>query len=287
MVRLLVVSSAALLAFASWSGCGGANSTGRDSVAYEVPAGPPVELAVDRPFYVAGETFEWSVSLRGIVGGEASMAMGDPGSMGGKPVIIVTSQVRSAGALALIKDVRDNVTSWIDLGSGLPLRHRAELKFGDKESRISTEFEDEGYRLDYERVGRTRYQRFHRLAGAVAHDGHSIIGVLRAWEPDDGARAYFYVLSGRRLWRNDVVFVGREVIDTMHGATPTVRIDGIGTRLTAGMSPDTRKKPRSYTVWITDDANRVPIKVTAHTEYGDVNVDLTRYERPERRVVWR
>jgi hypothetical protein len=32
-------------------------------------------------------------------------------------------------------------------------------------------------------------------------------------------------------------------------------------------------------VWLTDDADRVPLKVVAKTELGEVAIDLTEYNR--------
>jgi hypothetical protein len=284
MARGVAVFTAALLAFAA--GCGGANNTARTNETYEVPVGPPVELTVEQPFYIPGEQMSWELSLRDIVGGEAMMAIGNPGAIDGKRVIIVRSQVRTTGVARLWKDVRDDVTSWIDLASGDPVKHTASLKFGDKRSEVSTQFLDGGYEIDYHRLGRNRYTKRQAMpGGASAHDGHSILGLLRAWEPEEGSRAYFYVLSGRRLWRNNVVFVGREAIKTSLGTTPALKIEGIATRLTSQLRPDRRKKPRTYTVWISDDANRVPLLTTAKTEYGQVKVELVRYHRPDVRVV--
>jgi len=46
-------------------------------------------------------------------------------------------------------------------------------------------------------------------------------------------------------------------------------------------APQKSNKPaRSFRVWLSDDADRVPLKVTAKTELGDVVMDLTEYNRP-------
>ena len=37
---------------------------------------------------------------------------------------------------------------------------------------------------------------------------------------------------------------------------------------------------RTFTVYLSDDADRVPLKVVAHTELGDVVMNLTDYSRP-------
>ena len=40
------------------------------------------------------------------------------------------------------------------------------------------------------------------------------------------------------------------------------------------------KPARTFTVWLSDDGDRVPLKVTAMTELGEVSMDLTEYNRP-------
>jgi hypothetical protein len=61
----------------------------------------------------------------------------------------------------------------------------------------------------------------------------------------------------------------------------------VATRLNGRLSVDRRKEPRSYTLWISDDANRVPLRLTARTEYGNVRAELVDYERPARALARR
>ena len=52
------------------------------------------------------------------------------------------------------------------------------------------------------------------------------------------------------------------------------------TRAFANRTLDTKRKPRTFTVWMSDDADRVPFRVSAGTELGDVVIDLVDYVRP-------
>ena len=51
-------------------------------------------------------------------------------------------------------------------------------------------------------------------------------------------------------------------------------------RPAAATPVETDKPMRTFTVWLSDDADRVPLRVLASTELGDVTVDLTDYSRP-------
>jgi hypothetical protein len=285
MLRVSVVSTAALLALvASAAGCGSTAPALVEAPAAEpVTSAPPIALTVDQAFFIPGEQMTWALSLRGIFGGEAVMAMGEPGYVDGRHVLVVRSRTATAGAVKMIKEVRDDITTWIDIDSSLPIRISGELKFGARETRVATEFTKTGYTTEYQRLNRDKKPRKHKqvVPTELTHDTHSLIGVMRAWNPEAGTRAYFYTVAGRRLWHNSIRFTGRETKRTRMGLFPTMRFDGVATRVNRRLLPDQRKKPRSYTVWFSDDAKRMPLLLIARTEYGDVAVELIDYQRPE------
>jgi hypothetical protein len=274
----------AILAVAAALGCGiGAPAKPVDVAAPRMAEPQPLEVA--RTWFLPGERMEFQMSLHGIVGGQARMAVGDPGVIDDRQVIIVRSQVESAGAVALVKTIRDDITSWIDVDSGRPIYLKADVRFGDKAAVIETRFASGGtgsFTIAMQRPGgrpRTVTQKMppHR----AAFDGHAIIGALRAWEARPGDHAFFYVLSGRRLWHNTVRMTGREKVRTALGRHAALRVDGVAKRLTPSLRDDSRKEPRHYTLWISDDAERRPLLVVGKTEYGDVKVELTSYSRPQ------
>lgn len=285
MLQVSAVSTAALLALAaSTAGCGSTAPALTEAPAPTAAATrPPIPLTVDRPYFIPGERMTWALSLRGIFGGEAVMAMGEPGFVDGRQVLLVRSQTATAGAVKLIKEVRDDITTWIDIDTARPIQINGELKFGAREMRVATEFTATGYTTEHQRLDRESKPRKRKQTVPIAltHDTHSLIGVMRAWDPEEGTRAYFYAVAGRRLWHNSIRFTGRESKRTRMGLFPTMRFDGVATRVTARLLPDKRKKPRSYTVWFSDDAKRLPLLLVARTEYGDVAVELRDYRRPE------
>jgi len=88
------------------------------------------------------------------------------------------------------------------------------------------------------------------------------------------------VLGGRRIWKVDLTMGAPEVIGTYAGNQQAVRIDGVASRAFANLTVDTARPPRTFTVWMSDDADRVPFRVVAGTELGDVTIDLVDYVRP-------
>lgn len=258
--------------------CGSSVPAARPFTDTITQAGPPERLRVDRPFFVPGEQMRWKMSLRGVGGGVAVLVVGQPGRVDGQPLIIVRSRVESTGLARMIREVSDDVLTWVGIDSALPIYYKAELKFGSKETNLDTRFGFGSFYINWQRKGKAKRKYRQRLPPEEhAHNAHSLLGTLRGWTPPDGTRAYTYVLSGRRLWRTDIRVEGREVVRTERGSFPAIRYEGLARRMTSAFTRDKRKKHRRFTVWIAEDTTRAPLLIEARTEYGNLRVELTEY----------
>ena len=117
--------------------------------------------------------------------------------------------------------------------------------------------------------------RGHRL-----HDAHSAMAQLRGWKATPGTTRSVHVIGGRRLWRVDVTYIGEETIGTLAGNRRAVVYEGVSYRAKRDLTPVVNKPARKFRVWLSDDADRVPLKVVAKTELGEVSMQLTDYSRP-------
>ncbi len=279
--------AAGLVSFlaAGLAACGATGTGGKASDEAPPNVGPPTALPVVGGIFRPGESMRFELSLRGIVGGEASVAVGSPGLVDGKRVIIVRSRVESAGVVAVFKEVKDEVTTWVDLDTGLPLEHQASVKFGPKAMTVETKFAggsagsfDVAVTRSGSEVRRVAHQSM--PADIAAFDAHSVIGALRAWRAEEGQHAYFFALVGRHLWQNTVRLTQHERVRTRLGRFDALRIDGVARRLTRDLREDPRKPPRYYTMWLSDDDQHLPLLVTGKTEYGEVKAELVEYTAP-------
>jgi hypothetical protein len=265
--------------------CGASGGSSRGAGEVPPPAGPPTALPVNGGLFVPGESMRFELSLRGVIGGEAAIAVGAPGLVDDRRVLIIRSRVESAGVVAMFKEVRDDVTSWIDVDTGLPLGHLANVKFGARQSVIETRFAGGAggsFHVEVRRSGSEVRRIYHQAMPAelAAFDGHSVVGALRAWRADEGQHAYFYVLIGRHLWQNTIRLTTRERVRTRLGRYDALRIDGVAQRLTRDLREDPKKPPRYYTVWLSDDERRLPLLVEGKTEYGEARAELVDYQAP-------
>ena len=206
------------------------------------PDAAPSELA-GQTFGVPGEAMEYQVSLRGITIGAVQVAVGKAGWFEDHRAIIVRSRGTSAGFLSLIKNLRWELTTTLDLDTGLPLRELEE-----------TWLEEDG-------------EPAHNVSDRGSSDHynvHAAAGALRGWKSRVGQRASFAVTIDE--WPIDVEIwdAAREIAVKQ----PAVRYDGVA------------RDKYKFAAWISDDEARVPLLLRTDTKWGAVAVELVRYDAP-------
>jgi hypothetical protein len=269
-MRLLVS-----LALAAATGCAGADAMSG------TPAGPAAAPPVHHELGLTpGEAMAFEVRLAGILAGEAQLAVGDIGEVNGKKAIVVRSHAATAGAAALIKKISDDATTTIDVETGRPLSLVTVVEHGEKKITATATFRGSVAIVAYQRSGDATAKAvtldFH---GAPVHDAHTAMAQLRGWKGKKGEARTVYVVGGRRLWRIDLTYAGEESIGSALGNRRAVVFGGKSYRARNDLSIDSSKPARTFKVWLSDDADRVPLKVTASTELGDITMDLLDYTR--------
>ena len=231
---------------------------------------------------VPGESMAFEVRLAGILAGEAQLAVGEIGIVDGHRAVVVKSRAATAGAAALIKRITDEATTVIDVDTGHPLSLETAVDLGGKQTFATATFAGRIANVTYRRSDEpTPHATRIDFRTEALHDTHSAMAALRGWRAAPGTQRTVYVVGGRRLWRVDMTFVGTETIGTAVGGNRrAVIFDGSSYRARRDLSIESNKPARTFRVWLSDDADRVPLKVTAKTELGDVVMDLTEYNRP-------
>jgi uncharacterized protein DUF3108 len=250
------------------------------------PLLPAMPLGALRPYFIPGETITWSVSLSGVEGGRARLVVGRVANVDGKRMVVARAEAESAGVLALVKKSHDAVSSWIDVETGIPTRTESES--GPDKPLIVHAARRDGEPVADFRVWRAQSAgpgegepRTQRLPILGTHDPLSAVMALRAWRAPRGGRAVIYSLGGVRLWRTVFTVEARETKKGPLGKRAALRIAGVSTRLKASLEDDASKPPRRFTVWLTDDDQRIPLEIRASTEYGDVVAKATSYDLME------
>lgn len=252
-------------------------------------AAPPTAASQPAPQdtigLVPGETMAFEVKLAGLVAGEAQLAVGALGDYEGHRAVVVKSRAATAGAAALLKHIVDEATTVIDFDSGRPLALDTVVEQGDSRTTATARFTDNVADITYKKSedAAPRTMRIDYARGAIGnvmvHDAHSAMAQLRGWRAAAGARRSVYVVGGRRVWRVDVTHAGGDTIGSALGNRRAVRFTGASYRVRRNFTAETAKPARTFTVWLSDDADRVPLRLAATTELGDIVMELTAYER--------
>jgi hypothetical protein len=77
-----------------------------------------------------------------------------------------------------------------------------------------------------------------------------------------------------------VRYAGEDTVGTALGNRRTVHFEGASYRARANFILESDKPARTFSVWLSDDADRVPLKMSARTELGEVTMELVEYNRP-------
>lgn len=240
------------------------------------PKGPPL--------LTPGERMTYRVQLGGVELAQMTFGVGDISDVDGKRAIVVQGHAKSVGLANLVAAIDDTFTSWIDIGTGRPLR------FSVDEYATNSKTDVEHTVIDLaNRTGDSVPIQFHvndgtpadepqQLGMPEAWDYNAFLVMLRAWEGPKGTAGSMEVFRSRYLWHVDMKIAGKGKLTTELGDLPALRFDGHAYKLdrTHKKFPDTDE--RDFSVWISDDDGRVPLMLVARTDYGDVKMAITDYQ---------
>lgn len=240
--------------------------------------GSPLE---GKSLFVPGETLTWDVTFAGVPGGRARLAVGAIGSEEGRRLVVIRAEAESAGVVSILGQTQDTLSSWIDVDTGLPTRTEAISAGSGKRlvvhaARVAGQTTAE-VRVWSAKSGDEGTTKIAKLPNTRTHDPLSAILALRGWDAQPGGRATVYSLGAMRVWKSVFLVEGREEVDGPLGHRRVIRIRATATRMTPALAEDTSKPPRTFTVWLTDDKERIPVRFSAHTELGDVVAKITSY----------
>jgi Protein of unknown function (DUF3108) len=273
----------AIIVLLALAGCAGASAATQPAAPASAPiaaepAGStePVELGL-----VPGETMAFEVHLGGVLAGAAQLAVGQVGAVGDRRAIVVKSHGETAGAVALLKQISDDTTTVIDADTGRPLTLDSTATSGGTTTTAHAEFTANAAIVKFAKSDEPKPHVYRvNFGGQAAYDAHAAMAQLRGWHGTPGARRTIYVVGGKRLWRVDVSVVGVESIGSAMGNRRVLHLEGVAFRARPNLTLESQTATRTFSVWLTDDADRVPLKLVAKTELGEVAMDLTEYNRP-------
>jgi hypothetical protein len=214
--------------------------------------------------FVAGERLSYDVSWADfIVAGELTIQTDEQRSFDGVDGYHVTAQARSVGLVSVLNlKINDVYDSFINSTTLQPFRAEKHSRHGKRQSQ-STVFIDQPHNSVRLTGGRTL---------EIPPDTYDLAGLIFAMRGMDltvGKSRAFTVLEDEKLYTISVIPEGREKITTRAGSYETVRL---ATSMKKGRENDKLANLRMY---ISSDARRLPVLITAEPSWGSVRVELT------------
>jgi hypothetical protein len=232
--------------------------------------GQPTPRKVTNNAFQAGEVVEYRIHYGSVTAGTAKLEVKpEPVVINGHKCFHMVGQGVSAKTFSLFFKVNDRYETFVDMESLIPYKFKRKIDEGSFKHYSEVEFDQ---------VKHKAYERSTTVPGPVIYDVPPYIqDVMSAFyfartqdyttaKPGDVYK--FQNFIDKAVHDLDVLFMGREVIEVggikykTVKLKPLVREGGIFTH------------EGEMFLWISDDANRIPIRVESGLVIGSVQVDF-------------
>lgn len=211
-----------------------------------------------------GERLNYDVSWSDfIVAGELTLETKDRRSFDGVDGFHVSAQAQSVGLVsAVVYKVNDIYESFLSAATLQPFRAEKNSRRGKKRQQASITI-DQQHRTARLSDGRTIE------IPSDTYDLAGLIFAIRAMDLTQGRSRVFNVLEEDKLYKISVEPEANERITTPAGTFDAIRL----TTKTIGGGRDSNLY--NLKLYITNDARRLPVQITAEPSWGSVRVRLT------------
>lgn len=247
-------------------------------------AAAPAGLPKGPPLVAPGERMSYKLSLQGVELASYAIAVDKPQQLAGKPVILVQSHAKAVGFVNMVAAIDDRFTSWIDLQTGRSLRFQADEYASGSKTDVEHAIIDLAGRTGdsvpctFGMNDATPTPEPQKVNKPETWDFNAFMVALRSWEAPVGSAISLEVFRSRYLWNIDAKIAGKEQLSTALGELPALRIDATTYKLTREGVRDPGSDERKFSLWISDDGGRVPLAITARTDYGDIKMEIVDYD---------
>lgn len=236
------------------------------SVGHAAPAGRPARQ---------GEAFTFSLRFLGSVdAGRARMAISPPIQHGTGSVINIVAEAEALGLAKAISGLHEQYRLVLDGATLLPRTiHLQESGWRMRTADITLD----GKTVDLAIVRPQGEQRGRMTMPTEPLDPLAALLLLRAMRLHDGDKLDLIVLDGSAFYQGTMEVVGREELQTEAGLRKAIKIQCRGERI-VNNGQKVGRPPRFGTVWVSDDAARLPLRIEGETELGKAEFVLTSFE---------
>jgi len=233
-----------------------------------------ITIAQSNSAFQDGEWFKFKMSYSGFLkAGNATLSVNEE-TLDGKPVYHVVGKGWTTGAIKWFFKVKDRYESYFDKETGLPYKFVRKIDEGGHTKNIEIKFDQINNKAFIQ-------NKKHKTKKTVTTE----VNV------QDMVSAFYYLRNNYdtdTIKVNDVVelnmffdsenyvfklkFLGRETISTEFGNIKTLKFRPYV------MAGRVFKEQESLTLWVSADANKVPLRIKADLSVGSLRADLVAFK---------
>ncbi|PKD21438.1 ATP-dependent exonuclease [Salegentibacter salinarum] len=223
--------------------------------------------------FSAGEWFKFRIHYGPFNASFATLEV-DETSINGKPVYHVEGKGKSTGLLHWFFKVDDNYQTYIDKQDGKPYKFIRKIDEGGYTKDLEIDFDhsdNKAYVFDRKHNENHTYTtkpKVHDMLSAFYYIRNNIN--TDELQPGDDMNLNLFIDDENMDFK--LKFLGREVIKTKFGKVATLKFRPYV------MAGRVFKEKESLTFWVSDDANKLPIKIEANLAVGSLDADLDEYK---------
>ncbi|HSJ11221.1 MAG TPA: DUF3108 domain-containing protein [Gillisia sp.] len=223
--------------------------------------------------YQPGEWFKFRVHYGPLNAGYATMEVKNT-NLNNKPTHHVVGKGWSTGVVHAVFRVRDNYETFIDKDNGLPQRFIRQIDEGGYTKDLQIDFNhalNKAYVFDRKHNENNSY--------TTSDNVHDMLSAFYYLRNDLNKKP---LVPGQEFQLNmfydkenhdfKLKFLGREVIKTKFGKIATLKFRPY---VLAGRVFEEKE---SLTFWVSDDKNKMPVKISANLAVGSLNASLDEFK---------
>ncbi|MEM0996601.1 MAG: DUF3108 domain-containing protein [Bacteroidota bacterium] len=236
------------------------------------PKDPPGKTKNDA--FQAGEKLEFRVHYGAVTAGIAKMEIKEkPVTVNGRECFHIVGKGVSSRTFSLFFRVNDRYETFVDREHLIPYKYKRRIEEGSFKHYTEVEFDQNGHKA-YERKSGVSHIETYEVPPLI-QDVMSAFYFARTQDFSDakpGDITTYHNFIDRKVHNLDVEFVGREVIEVGSMKYKTVRLKPLVRE--GGIF----QHEGDLVLWITDDKNRIPVRVESGLVIGSIQVDLKKAE---------
>lgn len=221
-----------------------------------------------------GEQLKYGIYYAFVKAGTAYIRNRGVADIGGRPAYLIQTTAFSASVIDAFFKVRDINQSWLDAQTFYSRGYGQSVREGNYKRDEWVIF-DPANRRYYGQIQKKEAPR--EISGTLGTDVTDFLTALyyvRAQKLEPGKDIVFDIINREKQYPLIVKVHGRERIKTPAGNFDCIKVEpqlrGEGIFVAKG---------KSLTVWLTDDAYRMPVKMKTEVFIGSVSATLLEYKR--------